>query len=77
MLSATTLRTLARDEITQLQQEGCDTTVLEETLQSADGVAEATAAARLSDFFEMARRLRPKSDFSYDEPSDLEAIRRA
>ena len=32
MLSAKTLLTLARDEITQLREEGCETGVLEELL---------------------------------------------
>lgn len=77
MLSAQTLRTLARDEITQLRLEGCETTVLEELLASCEGAAESDVQARLTDLFEMARRLRPAADFPYEEPSDLEGIRDA
>jgi ADP-ribosylglycohydrolase len=77
MLSAQTLRTLARDEIIQLQQEGCDTTVLEETLATTEGAPEPYQQGRLIDLFEMARRLRPAPDFPYHEPSDLGEIREA
>jgi len=77
MLSAQTMRTLARDEIIQLQQEGCDTTVLEELLTSTEGAADSYVQGHLMDLFEMARRLRPAPDFAYDEPSDLDAIREA
>ncbi|MFW6438125.1 MAG: ADP-ribosylglycohydrolase family protein [Armatimonadota bacterium] len=77
MLAAETMRTLARDEMIQLQQEGCDTTVLEELLLSVEGAAESYMQGRLMDFFEMARRLRPAPDCPYDEPSDLQGIREA
>lgn len=75
MLSAHTLRTLARDEIIQLQQEGCDTTVLQELLTACEGADDRYVQGRLMDLFEMARRLRPDRDFEYDEPSDLGQIR--
>ncbi len=75
MLTAQTLRRLAAEEITQLQQEGCDTSVLEELLDSCEGAGDKAVRARLMDLFEMARRLRPAPDFPYDEPSDLTEIR--
>lgn len=77
MLSAQTLCTLARDEIIQLRQEGCDTTVLEELLAACDGAEESYVQGRLVDLFEMARRLRPAPDFPYEEPSELNQIRDA
>lgn len=77
MLTAQTLRTLARDEIIQLWQEGCDATVLEELLTSTEGAADSYVQGRMADFFEMARRLRPTSDFPYHEPSGLREIREA
>jgi ADP-ribosylglycohydrolase len=75
MLSAPTLYTLAREEIIQLQQEGCDTAVLEELLEASEGADDTYVRGRLLDLFEMARRLRPAPDFPYDEPNDLGEIR--
>lgn len=75
MLTAQTLRTLARDEIIQLQQEGCDTTVLEELLASTEGADDGITQGRLVDFFEMALRMRPAPEFPYSEPSELGQIR--
>ncbi|MGI5817443.1 MAG: ADP-ribosylglycohydrolase family protein [Armatimonadota bacterium] len=77
MLGAQTLCRLARDEIIQLRQEGCDTTVLEELLEACEGAADSYVQGRLTDLFEMARRMRPGPDFPYDEPSDLAGIREA
>jgi len=77
MLSASTLITLAGDELAQLEQEGCDVTVMRETFRVTQGGDKASVQAALTDFFEMARRLRPRPDFPYHEPSDLESIRRA
>ncbi|MFO8079798.1 MAG: ADP-ribosylglycohydrolase family protein [Armatimonadota bacterium] len=77
MLTAQSLRTLARDEIIQLMQEGCDTAVLEELLESTEGGPESYVQGRMMDLFEMARRLRPAPDFPCDEPSDLDGIREA
>lgn len=77
MLSASTLTKLAKDEIVQLREEGCDPAVLEEELAAVAGAGEDHLRGRLTDFFEMARRLRPDRSFPYDEPSDLEGIRAA
>ncbi len=77
MLSAKTLLTLARDEITQLREEGCGTTVLDEVLASCDGAPDGVVQDRLADFFEMARRLKSSPGFAYEEPSKLDAIRAA
>ncbi len=77
MLTADTLMKLAEDEITQLTEEGCDTTVLAEELEACRGAAEEYVQGRLTDFFEMARRLRPDRHFPYHEPSDLAGIRDA
>ncbi len=77
MLSANTLRNLAWEELVQLEQEGCDVTVLREDLRATEGADEAYARAALADFFEVARRLRPGHDFPYREPSDAEGIRDA
>ncbi|MGD9495916.1 MAG: ADP-ribosylglycohydrolase family protein [Armatimonadota bacterium] len=77
MLTGATLRSLASDELVQLEQEGCDITVLREDLQATEGADEAYARAALTDFFEVARRLRPSPDFPYVEPSELDAIRKA
>ncbi len=75
MLSAETLVKLAKQEITQLTEEGCDTTVLEEELEALAGAREQHLRERLTDFFEIARRLRPDPHFPYREPSDLDGIR--
>ena len=75
MLSAKTLLTLARDEITQLREEGCETGVLEELLATCEGAPPDAVQDRLGDFFEISLRLRPTHDFPYREPSELDAIR--
>ncbi len=77
MLSAKTLLTLARDEITQLREEGCETGVLEELLATCEGAPPDAVQDRLGDFFEISLRLRPTHDFAYREPSELDAIRAA
>lgn len=77
MPGAQTLMTLAKDELTQLEEEGCDGSVLQEMVQAAEGADEAYVEGALTDFFEMARRLRPAPTFGYREPSDLEGIREA
>lgn len=77
MLSATTMRTLARDELVQLEQEGCDVTVLREELQAVEGADDEYTRSALTDFFAIARRLRPVPDFPYREPSGLAEIRAA
>ncbi len=77
MLSAKTLMTLAWDELVQLEQEGCDVTVLREDLQAVEGADESYVRAALTDFFATARRLRPSPDFPWHEPSDFDGIRAA
>ncbi len=77
MLGAKTMRSLAWEELVQLEQEGCDAGVLREDLEATEGADEAYAQSALIDFFETARRLRPTYDFPWHEPSDLDAIRAA
>lgn len=77
MLSARTMRTLAREELVQLEQEGCDTAVLRDELAALEGADDEYTVGALTDFFAMARRLRPVPDFPYREPSDLAGIRAA
>ncbi len=77
MLSAKTLRSLAWEELVQLEQEGCDVGVLREDLKATEGADDTYARAALLDLFETARRLRPAPDFPWHEPSDLDGIRAA
>ncbi len=76
MPSAEILTKLAHDEITQLEQEGCETELLRDMLHGVEGASSSYTEGVLTDFFEMARRLRPAPEFGYREPSDLESIRR-
>ncbi len=78
MLSARTLRSLAAEELTQLEQEGCNIEALRDMHDAAAALEnEGEAHAALTDFFARAEVTRPAGDCPWDEPSDLPGIRAA
>jgi len=65
---------LLQAEIAQRRQEGCDVTALAEKLK---GLGNHPAQADLEALFDKLQALKPRNDFPYEEPSDLESIRAA
>jgi len=66
-----------REEITALQEEGFDTSEPARRLDSLAGRAEEDALRERAQILDLLRALPRRSDFAYDEPSDLDAIRAA
>jgi hypothetical protein len=63
---------LLQAEMRQRRQEGCDVTALEGELKA---LGDHPAQADLGGLFDELQALKPRTDFPYEEPSDLEAIR--
>jgi len=77
MLKASTLKTLAADELVQLEQEGCEVEALRALYEAAAAADDARAQSLLGELFHQAAQLEPVPDWPYHEPSDLEGIRAA
>ena len=71
MPSLTTLKALVEEEMVQLEEEGCDVHVTAADIEAAAGNADT-----LMKIYHQLRLLKPRADFPYREPSDLEGIRK-
>lgn len=71
MLSETTLRRLAAEELTQLAEEGCNIEAMQAIYD------EATDCEDFVEFFARAEMTHPARDCPWDEPSDLSDVRAA
>jgi len=65
----------AREEITQLAQEGCDTWELERRLALIEEEGGPDQLKKLEALCRSLDQVEPSEDFAYEEPSDLEEIR--
>ncbi len=75
MLSVDTLVRLAEEELIQLKQEGCDSEGIRHIYEQAQSANEGTARVLLLELFERATEMKADEHWSYNEPSDLKAIR--
>ena len=76
MLSSERLIELARAELVQLEQEGRHVADLKQQLARIEVLPPPHASEALSAFFEAAASLPTREDWQYEEPSDLDEIRR-
>ncbi len=66
---------LAKAELTELREQGCDVWEHERRLALLTRETNAETPARIRQFLDELAEMRPTADFPYDEPSDLESIR--
>jgi len=66
---------LAREELRQLAEEGCDTWELERKVALAEKETGSQQLKQAQALWEAMERLAPSADFPYEEPSELDQIR--